>query len=219
MIDLHTHTLLSDGELIASELARRAEEIGVRGLGLADHVDASNLDLVVPRLVEAAEQINLYTRIKVIPGAELTHVPPGMFEALALKARALGAVFLVGHGETLVEPVAPGTNRAAIEAGVDILAHPGLISPEDAALAAERGVLLEISARKGHCLTNGHVARLAKQVGAGLVVNTDAHAPGDLIGLDFARRVVLGAGLDDADFQVMRRRAGDLLRRVGWAVD
>jgi len=219
MIDLHTHTLLSDGELIVSELARRAEEIGVRCLGLADHVDASNLDLVIPRLVEAAEQINFYNRIKLIPGAELTHVPPGMFEAIALKARSLGAVFLIGHGETLVEPVAPGTNRAAIEAGMDILAHPGLLSPEDAALAAERGVLLEISARKGHCLTNGHVARLAKQVGAGLVVNTDAHAPGDLIGLAFARRVALGAGLDEADFQAMRERAGDLVRRTGWATD
>jgi len=219
MIDLHTHTLLSDGELIVSELARRAEEIGVRRLGLADHVDASNLDLVIPRLVEAARQINPYTRIKVIPGAELTHVPPGMFESIALKARSLGAVFLIGHGETLVEPVAPGTNRAAIEAGMDILAHPGLISPEDAALAAERGVLLEISAHKGHSLTNGHVARLAKQFGAGLVINTDAHAPGDLISLDFARRVALGAGLDEADFQAMRERAGDLVRRVGWAAD
>ena len=66
---------------------------------------------------------------------------------------------MVVHGETLVEPVEEGTNHEAIMAGVDILAHPGLISEEDVRLAKERKVLLEISARKGHSLSNGHVAR------------------------------------------------------------
>jgi len=216
MIDLHTHTLLSDGELIPSELAHRAEVMGYRYLGLTDHVDSSNLGLIVPRLAEVAAQINPHIKIKVIPGAELTHVPPSLFAAVTEKTRELGAAYVVAHGETLVEPVAPGTNRAAIEAGVDILAHPGLLTLEEAAHAAEKNVLLEISARKGHSLANGHVALMAKRSGAGLVLNTDAHSPGDLINLEFARKVAFGAGLDEEDFRQMQARAMDLIERVGW---
>jgi histidinol phosphatase-like PHP family hydrolase len=102
----------------------------------------------------------------------------------------------VVHGETVAEPVEPGTNRAGIEAGCDILAHPGLISEADVMLARERGVLLEITSRKGHSITNGHVARLALGHGAQLVLNTDAHSPGDLITREAARKVLMGAGID-----------------------
>ena len=104
---------------------------------------------------------------------------------------------VVVHGQTLAEPVAPGTNLAAIEAGADVLAHPGLITAEEVELAAARGVRLEISARKGHNMANGHLARLAERFGAEMVINSDAHDPGDLMSVDLARRVGLGAGLDD----------------------
>ncbi|MBW2086419.1 MAG: histidinol phosphate phosphatase domain-containing protein, partial [Deltaproteobacteria bacterium] len=204
MIDLHTHTLLSDGELLPSELVRRAEDHGYRYIALTDHVDSSNLDFVVPRLVQAVREMEAHFQVRIIPGAELTHVPPALFASLAQKARELGAVLLVAHGETPVEPVAPGTNRAAIEAGVDILAHPGLITDEEASLAAQKGVCLEITARKGHCLTNGHVALVAKAVGAGLVLNTDSHDPADLITLDFARVVARGAALSEKAYKGMR---------------
>ena len=85
------------------------------------------------------------------------------------------------HGETPVEPVRPGTNRAAIEARVDILAHPGFITQEEAELARENNVCLEITSRSGHNITNGHVVRMAKLAGAKMVVDTDSHAPRDLI--------------------------------------
>ena len=51
-----------------------------------------------------------------------------------------------------MEPVEPGTNEAAIRSPwVDVLAHPGLITPEEARLAAERGVRLEgIGAARPH---------------------------------------------------------------------
>ncbi len=51
MIDLHTHSLFSDGELVVSELARRAEAAGYRFIAVTDHADRSNVDLIVPRLV------------------------------------------------------------------------------------------------------------------------------------------------------------------------
>jgi len=196
MIDLHTHTLLSDGELIPTELARRAETKGYRVLGFADHVDMALADHVVPMLVRAAEDIGSVMDLRVVPGAEVTHCRPRHIARVVARCRELGARIVLVHGETPAEPVIKGTNRAAIEAGCDILAHPGLLTEADARLAAERGVLLEISGRKGHCLGNGHVARMARQAGAGVLFGSDTHAPADLRSRADAEAVLAGAGLD-----------------------
>ncbi|ACL04105.1 histidinol phosphate phosphatase domain-containing protein [Desulfatibacillum aliphaticivorans] len=207
MIDLHTHTIFSDGVLIPAELARRAQVAGLTAMAMTDHGDHSNLDFIIPRLVTVAQELNAAMPFTVIPGIELTHVPPSIIADAAAKARDLGAQIVVVHGETIVEPVCPGTNQAAIEACVDVLAHPGQITEAEAALAADKGVLLEITGRKGHSLTNGHVARMAKKVGARLVVNSDSHAPGDLMSPEWAEKVVLGAGLTREDFQAMQKEA------------
>ncbi len=207
MIDLHTHSLFSDGVLIPSELARRAEAAGLKSIAITDHGDSSNIDYIIPRIVSVAIDLNRFLSIKVIPGIELTHVPPPLISECARKARSLGAKIVVVHGETIVEPVAPGTNRAALDADINILAHPGLITEEEAQAAKEKGILLEISARKGHSLTNGHVAKLAMKTGAKLVINTDSHDPSDLIGRNQAIKIVCGAGLTENDFNMMQKNA------------
>jgi putative hydrolase len=196
MIDLHTHTFFSDGELVLSELIRRAEAIGYEAIALTDHVDSSNIDLVIPRIVSAISRIKSYISLEAIPGAEITHVPPQLIPDLVKEARHLGARLVVVHGETLVEPVKPGTNRAAIEAGADILAHPGIISEEDLLFAKDKGVTLEITSRKGHSLSNGYVAREAMRFGVPLCMNTDAHSPSDLVTSDFARKILIASGVD-----------------------
>jgi len=131
MIDLHTHSIFSDGVLIPSELVRRAEYVGLKGIGITDHGDLSNIDFIIPRIVGIAEELNKVLKIRVIPGIEITHVPPALFSDTAKKARSLGARIIIAHGETLAEPVAPGTNIAAIESDIDVLAHPGLITEEE----------------------------------------------------------------------------------------
>ncbi len=211
MIDLHTHSIFSDGVLIPSELIRRAEVLGIKAIGITDHADASNLDFIIPRIVAVSEALNDIKHIKAVPGIELTHIPPSHIGPLAEQARSLGAKIVVVHGETIAEPVMLGTNRAAVRADIDILAHPGLISDEEAVMAAENGIFLEITARKGHSLTNGHVAKLAKKHGAKLVVNSDAHEPSDLISEQQARKIVLGAGLSEDDFERMQKNAESLL--------
>jgi len=195
LIDFHTHTLLSDGALNPSELVRRANNLGYRAVGLADHVDGSSLDLVAPRIAKVARELNRFQDTFVIPGVEITHAPPGQIPELVSEARKLGAVLVVVHGESPVEPVAPGTNRAGIESAADILAHPGFITPEEARLAAQKGVCLEITSRHGHSLTNGHVARVGLAAGATLVINTDTHTPDNLITRHRALQILVGAGL------------------------
>lgn len=181
MIDLHTHTILSDGCLLPSELVRRAFVNGVKAIAITDHVDHSNIEMVVRSLVRAAIELNKYWKIYVIPGVELTHVPLESFKELVDAARGYGAKIVVGHGESPVEPVIKGTNTAAIKAGVDILAHPGMITLEDAMLAKEKKVYLEITARRGHSKTNHHVFKTAMKAGAKLVIDTDSHSPEDIL--------------------------------------
>jgi len=214
MIDLHTHSLFSDGSLLPSELIQRLEAMSYDYLGITDHADASNLDWIIPRMIRVTENVNQYRNVKAIPGIELTHLPPETIPQAVEDARRLGAKLVVVHGETLVEPVPPGTNRMAVEAGADILAHPGLITEEEARLAARNGVLLEVSARKGHSLSNGHVVQMARKTGAGLVLNSDAHGSGDFITRDFALKVALGAGLDREEFEIMLERARTLARKA-----
>ena len=214
MIDLHTHTVFSDGEQIPSELVRRAEKLGYRAIAITDHVDFSNYGFVLERLYGAVKSLKGHTSVSVIPGVEITHVPPDLIPKLVELCRAQGATLVVVHGETVVEPVAPGTNRLAILAGADILAHPGVVEEEDVALAAERGVFLEITSRKGHCLTNGHVVRLARRCGASLVINTDAHAPGDLITKEFALKVGVGAGLTEGEVRRCFENSESLVQKA-----
>lgn len=194
--DLHTHTYYSDGVLGPSELARRCEVRGYEGLIISDHVDHSNIEHTLSCIGKFCEASGDFSsQLTVRPGCEITHVPPRLIGGLVEQARALGAAVVLVHGETTSEPVVEGTNRAAIEAGVDVLAHPGLIAEEDVRLAAEKGVLLEISGRKGHSLTNGHVARLARTHEASLSYGSDGHTPGNYRTPESARRVCLGAGL------------------------
>jgi putative hydrolase len=218
MIDLHTHSVLSDGELIPSELARRAYVKGYRIIGITDHADSSNLEHIISSMLRLRDRMEYYTNITILPGVEITHAPKGIIGELIKSARKLGALYVVVHGETIAEPVEEGTNHEAITAGADILAHPGLITEEDVILAKERNVLLEISARAGHSLCNGHVARLAMQTGASLVYNTDSHSPGDLTSEEEARKIVLGAGLPVEYFAVMQQNALDLVKSAAETV-
>lgn len=215
MIDLHTHSLFSDGELVPAEHLRRVEILGYSAIAITDHADSSNLDFIIPRIIKAAADLNRYSPTLLLPGIELTHVPPEMMARLTSEARALGAKVIVGHGETVAEPVRPGTNRASLEAGVDVLAHPGFITREDAELAARKGILLELSGRRGHSLTNGHVAAMARQTGARLAVNADAHGPGDFLTAKTAEIVALGAGLSAEEYARVRSDMAAFVKKAG----
>lgn len=214
MIDLHTHSIFSDGELIPSESAQRAYAAGYKAIAITDHADHSNIDFILPRMIKVCKKITEKGNIQVVPGLELTHVDPSDIAALAAEAKKLGAKIVVVHGETLTEPVPAGTNIAAIKAGVDILAHPGLIQEEEVRLAAKKGVFLEITTRRGHSYANGHVVRMAQKCDAQLVLNNDAHAAADYVGRKMAIHIAKGAGLSDAEIAAMFKNSQKLIQRV-----
>lgn len=196
--DLHTHSIFSDGELIPAELVRTAKVTGHKVIAITDHVDMTNVEFVVKNVVKAAELTD--DEITVIPGVEITHVPPSKMDQVIADAKRFGAKWIVVHGETIAEPVQPGTNRQAVmNPDVNVLAHPGFINEEEMQLAKDNGVLIEISGRRGHSLTNGHVAAIARRIGAPMVIDSDAHAAEDLMNEDAAYKVALGAGLTVAE--------------------
>lgn len=195
MYNLHTHTLLSDGVLLPSEVAQRYAALGYKAIAITDHADYSNIDSVIKGVREFTRRWPKNARIKVLSGIELTHLPLEQFKPLSSYARKNGIQVIIAHGETPVEPVLAGTNRAALEAEVDILAHPGLISDADALLSKKKDIFLEVTTRKGHAQTNPHVVERAIKFGAKLILNNDSHAPEDIITPGQLKALALRAGL------------------------
>lgn len=198
MIDLHTHTFHTDGELGPEELLRRAEEVGVEGLAITDHVDSVTLPNILDLYRSRWSQLREVAPFPVVLGCELTHVMPDSVDSLAQQAHEAGASLVLVHGESPVEPVRSGTNEAAASSDyVDILAHPGILEPGVAEQAAENNVALELSGRPGHAFGNGHVGRIGQEVGVDLTFSTDAHAPDDLMTPGQAEEVIRGAGVEN----------------------
>ncbi|MDD4185544.1 MAG: histidinol phosphate phosphatase domain-containing protein [Candidatus Methanomethylophilaceae archaeon] len=213
-IDLHSHTVFSDGELIPAELVRRAGEKGHAAIAITDHVDMTNVEFVVSNVLKAKELSS--DSIKVLAGVEVTHVPVHLMNEVIDRAVSFGAEWVVVHGETLTEPVEPGTNKiAANNRRVNVLAHPGMLSLADALSAAKNDVLIEITGRAGHNITNGHVAVTARKAKAKMVVNSDTHRPENLMTETEAMKVAIGAGLtkEEANLAV-RVTPAEAIRRI-----
>jgi putative hydrolase len=199
MYNLHAHTFLSDGALLPSEVAVRYQDKGYTVIAITDHADYSNIKQIAKSVVEFCRKWPKNSSIKVLPGVELTHLPPEQFKPLASLARKEGIKIIIAHGETPVEPVAKNTNRLSLLADIDILAHPGLISDSDTELAARRGIFLEITSRFGHNQTNAHVIKQSRKFGAKLILNNDSHNPEDIITPLQLIQVAKDCGLSQAE--------------------
>lgn len=214
--DFHTHTFLSDGELSPMELIRRAVNNGYRAIAITDHAGPGELERFISEISKDCALAEKHWDIKAIPGVELTHLPAAAIADVASQAKEMGAKLVVVHGETTVEPVEKGTNAAAVgSAYVDILTHPGMLTDDEARAASSNGIFLEITARKGHSLTNEHVVKVARTTGAKLILNSDAHDEDDLLTPDSASDVLRGAGLsEDEIVQVLQTNPPLLLERI-----
>lgn len=206
IIDCHTHTFISDGELLASELIRRCEYNGYNVLAITDHADAGNIPHILSQIIPAIETASKHLDMIILPGVEITHVHPAGIADCVKQARDHGAKVVVVHGQTPVECVMDGTNEAAIKAGCDILAHPGRIHADLAKMAADNNVMLEISFRRGSSLSNGYIFNTAKSAGAKIIVNSDAHSPSDIFTEELYQETALGAGMTISDFKEMTTR-------------
>lgn len=212
MVDTHVH--VGDGALLPAEAIRLARCAGYRALVLVTRVDSATLPLMFPWLLQMCRHYSLYGGVEAFPGVELTHVPPAILYEVVAEARGLGAAFVAVHGESPVDNVELGTNLAAIQSGADALFHPGLITPEDAALAGENGVALEITSARGHCLCNAHVAAMAEEFGCGLVFGGNVKCPADFVTPELQEATLKGARVSAAGRQALAETTGALLQRL-----
>jgi histidinol phosphatase-like PHP family hydrolase len=214
--DFHMHSLLTEGELVSSEIAQRCSVLDYGGIAITDHVDQSNLEHVLNCLVPACKELRESFDMVILAGVELTHVPPAKLEKMVSAARLLGAEVVLIHGESVAEPVRKGTNKTALGIpDLDILAHPGLITEDEVLLAQKNDTFLEITSRQGNSLTNGHVAKVAGEFGADLLLNSDAHSPSDFLTDSQAMNIALGAGLSEAEAKkVLQDNPRKLLKRI-----
>ena len=120
------------------------------------------------------------------------------------------------HGETSVEPVEEGTNLAAVQSPyVDILAHPGLITIEEASLAAQNNIFIELTSRRGHSMSNAHVASVSQKAEARLLVSSDAHEENDLLTPSLVEAILRKANINQRQHrQILDRNPLLLIEKV-----
>lgn len=218
LVDFHSHTTLSDGTLSVEEMVGAAERRGYDAYAITDHVHGTGPTYQdqVRTLRDEINRLAAQTSMHLFTGVELTDIEPDEIPRAAEEVRRMGAQVVVVHGECVTMAVAPGTNAAAVRSpGVDILAHPGLVSPEDAATAARHGIYLELSARAGHAYANGHVYRAARRAGAQLIVDSDSHDEAGMLSAAKVSAIVRGAGASDAFLALVRdAMAASLLQKL-----
>ena len=223
MFDFHIHVCSSGNRgLLPAEAMRLARCAGFRAVGLLIRGDTSTLDQALPPLLSFVKTASLYAGIEAFAGIELVHIPPALLPDAVSRARERGASLVVAHGESIpgraVDSAETGTNLAAIEAGVDILAHPGLITAQDAALAAEKGVRLELSLAPRHALANGHIVRMASRFQCSLVLGSNAATPEDFESPEathaFRKAAALGAGLDAQGLEALHQSERMLVQQL-----
>ncbi|UZP68693.1 histidinol phosphate phosphatase domain-containing protein [Desulfovibrio mangrovi] len=214
MIDLHVHTSFSDSKHTPAHMLHLAKLAGYRAIAFTDHADASNMRHILENMLPMARTYSLHEGIDLFVGVELTHVPPALIPDCIREARELGAQIVGVHGQTLSDVVEEGTNLAAIEGGADILCHPGLITEQEAVLAAEKGVLLELSTRPSNALCNGYLVNIARRTQAKLVINNDAHESKDFIPRDKRRAIAIGAGMTPDEYRAAEENSREFIARL-----
>ena len=125
---------------------------------------------------------------------------------------------VVVHGESIVEEVEEGTNLAAVKSEyVDMLAHPGIITSEEAMLAAKNDIYIEITKRVGHSLTNGRVVEIGRKAGVKFLLNSDSHNYTDLYRGDSQKEVALGSGLSIEEYnRIIDYNQKEFLKKIGY---
>lgn len=213
LIDLHSHSTLSDGTLSIEDMVAAAERHGYQAYAVTDHVrpgDPHFRDLV-EQVRETINRLRPQTLMHLFAGVEVTDFEPEQIPQIADEVRRYGAQVVVVHGECVSLNVPPGTNAAAVRSpGVDILAHPGLLSREDAEEAARHGIFLELSAR--HSWANGHIYTTARKARAPLIVSSDAHDEAGLLSSPKIEALIRGAGASPLAVGAIRQRRFRLLQ-------
>ena len=210
--DLQMHTDVTDGRNTAEEMAHAARALGHRYIAITEHSKAVTVaggldDEGILRNAKALRRLKV-PGLRVLAGVEVDIRRDGTLDLAPATLQQLDLVVASVHS-ALGLPREEMTRRVlrAVESGlVHVLGHPTgrLLNEREpfeidmkAVIEAcvRHGVALEINAHPERLDLNDVHAKLAKDLGAKLVISTDAHATGELkllrFGVGVARRAWL----------------------------
>lgn len=215
--DLHVHTKASDGRNTLREMALAAKAKGLAYIAIAEHsqreTQARGLDSA--RLLKQADEIDRLNAelagITVLKGIEVDILEDGSLDLPDSVLATLDVVVAAVHARFNLSRAKQTERilRALDNPHVSILAHPsGRLIDERAPYevdmqavirrAKARGIALELNAHPDRLDLNDTDARMAKEEGALVAINSDAHSVHDFENLAFgvgqARRGWLEAG-------------------------
>ena len=213
--DLQMHSTWSDGKNSIEEMLEACAELGYEYFAITDHSKAlamiEGLDekAVRDQFLEIEEVAARHPEIRVLRSLEVDILADGSLDLEDEMLDALDLVVISIHSMFSL-PAVRQTDRvlkALSHPAVDVFAHPTarIINkrepvefdvPEVLASAVEHRVALELNANPRRLDLKDTQLMLAKQLGAKIVISTDAHRTRDLglisYGVEQARRAWLG---------------------------
>lgn len=216
--DLHSHTTLSDGRNTLKEMAAAGRERGYAYMAVTDHSASHGFGdhVTAERLWERIDEVKDWNEgvrgFRLLAGSEINIGLDGSLDYPDDLVAALDWVVASVHTSFSISKAAM-TERvlAAIEnPNVDCIGHltgrligrrePYGIDVEAVAEAAARtGTMLEINGNPNRRDLSEHHARLAREAGATIVLNTDAHGVDTLDNMQYAVATARRAWLTAAD--------------------
>jgi DNA polymerase (family X) len=216
--DLHMHTTVTDGRADAETMARAAHGSGLQYIAITDHSQslamANGLD--EHRALEHAAHVrslnNRFEGFTVLAGIECDIRPDGTMD-LADDCLAQLDIVIASVHSAFNQDEAQMTDRilrAISNPYVDVIGHPTgrLILKRDGyklnleriiSATADAGVALEINSQVDRLDLHETNARLAKDRGVKIMIDSDAHSPAGLGALRWGAIIARRAWLEPAD--------------------
>ncbi|MBI5624405.1 MAG: DNA polymerase/3'-5' exonuclease PolX [Elusimicrobia bacterium] len=216
--DFHNHSKHSDGEASLLEMAQAAKDLGWEWVGLGDHsrsvtvahgLDEARLKATLKELAAAAKKV---TGIRLMRSMEVDILKDGSMDYPDEVLSELDVVIGAVHSAFKMDE--PSMTERVLKAvrhpKVHIIAHPsgrllsgrgGYKLDTEAVMreAARCGTALEINGQPDRQDITDVQARRAKELGAAVALNTDAHAPGEFCYMEMAVTVARRAWLTKDD--------------------
>ncbi len=212
--DVHSHSEWSDGKATMLEMAKGAEAMGYRYLGVTDHspriavVHGLNAERLLAQSVQMAEVQKQVPGVTLLQGIEVDILEDGALDLPDAVLEILDIVIASPHVKLRQEPAAMTERmlRATSHPHVDVIGHPTGRRPgsrEGASYdfeavfkeAARHRVALEIDCDPARMDLSPEMARLALECGCNFTLDADAHSPAEFAYVPMAMWMARRAGI------------------------
>lgn len=200
--DLHCHTNWDGGEHSIEEMAKEAISLGYKYIGITDHTKSLKIEngLDEKRIVEQRKEIDKlnegFKNFKILQGSEVDILADGSLDINDKTLKTLDYVAISIHSgfKMTKRDMTKRVLKAMDNPYVRILNHPtGMITNKREGYnidiesvinkAVKNKIALEINSYRGDL--SSAFAKLAKEKGVKLVINSDAHNKKELKNIEF----------------------------------